>query len=109
MRYLLMLSVCLCVIHADKLMVQTLACKAESAFEKLDEKTLSDTLALQQFADRHGCVILSPSDKIQAVAEEGGGESRFVTVIVKNSLEQYKVLRRTIQIEQPGQKNRFSF
>jgi hypothetical protein len=105
-----MLGLCFSIMQADRLMVQTLACKTTSAFEKLDDKIFSDTLALQRFANEHGCVILSPSDNIEVLAEEGiDGQSRFVTIIVKGTGEQYKVFRRTVQIEQPGRKNRFSF
>lgn len=110
MRYVLILCLALFTAAGDKLAVQTLACKSGSVFEQLNEATKSDYIKLQDFANRHNCVILSPSDKIQVVAADGDdSDSRFVTIVVRESGERYVVLRRNVQIEQPGQKNQFSF
>lgn len=109
MRNLLMLCLCLAVAGADKIAVQTIGCKSERTFESLDDKLLGDSIALQQFANKHGCVVLSSVDKIEVVANATESQSLYVQVIVNNTQERYIVPRRAVMIEQPGTKNRFSF
>lgn len=107
MRYLLMLLMTILPAAADKIIVQTMGCPSVSTFALVDENARSDIIKMQHFANTHGCVILSPSDKIQVLNPNAANP--FATIVVQRTQARYRVPRKNVQVEQPGQKNHFSF
>lgn len=97
-------------LYADKIVVQTLACKEQSMLMQLPEEAKTDYAKLSRYAGIHDCVVLSESDRIQVIdADPLESKSVFLHIVIERNGGEYFVPRYAVLIEQPGQKNRFSF
>lgn len=109
MRGTLMLLTLVLPLVADRLTVQTMGCPEVQTFEKLDDTVRADGLKLQHFANENGCVILSPSDGVRVIYKPASSSPAYLHIELKRSGAHYFVPARAVLIEQPGEKNRFSF
>lgn len=97
-------------VFADKITVQTIACKSEKVFSELPTEVLKDEIQMINFAAKHQCVVLSESDRIQVVQKDpDSSELPYLRIVLQRTGEHYFVPRRSVTIEQPGQQNRFTF
>lgn len=95
---------------ADKIAVQTIACKDEKSLTEMPKEVLKDELKLIQYATKHQCVILSENDRIQVAGTDSAASKKaFIPILLERTGEHYFVPRSAVIIEQPGQKNRFTF
>lgn len=110
MRCHLIVLLCALPLFADKIAVETLACKTSEALQQLPYDVKTDYTKLSRYAGTHDCIVLSESDKV-VVVDTGatGSESVFLHILVERNGGTYYVPRRAVLIEQPGHRNRFSF
>lgn len=110
MRYFISLFTAFTWAFADSIAVQTMGCSSESTFAKLDDFVRTDPLALQRFANKNDCMILSPSDMVTVLENDPLASKKLYFLIrLERTGAQYFVPRRAVMIEQAGQQNSFSF
>lgn len=110
MRFFIIISALFACVSADSIAVQTMGCPSESTFAKLDDWVRTDPLALQRFANKNGCAILSPSDTVTVLENNPSASKKpYMLIRLERTGTQFFVPRRAIMIEQPGQENSFSF
>lgn len=110
MRYVLVLMGLYLFVHADRLAVQTMGCEKSAVFEMMDDGVRTDAQRLQMFANRHGCVILSTTDKIQVITPNPASSAgHYFQVLLERSGQNLHVPKKAVILEQPGNKNRFTF
>ena len=96
--------------EADKITMQTLACKQLKDMHALPKESMTDYTALNRYVQTHDCIVVSESDDVQVVRENGTSlKGLFYRIVVARTGERYYVQKSAVQLEQPGKKNTFSF
>jgi len=108
LKYILLLTLSTLLL-ADKVKVESLACPSTEIMREAFNLDLSDYLTLNLFTIKHSCKLLNASSAIEVIDYDVNSRSKLIRIQDKNSLQELYVLRKNIEIEQPGANNSFKF
>ena len=97
-------------LHSDMIINKILACPTIDALTKAPVSTSSNPLELEMYTIANSCVILSRSDKVEAIGyDPRNSKEIYQEIIYKRTGSQLFMLRSSILIEQGGKKNSYRF
>ena len=104
----LVLALAVSVAQADRIRSTTVACPDVKTLEKL-EHLGGDFKDKNLFILRHGCVVLTPKDKIHVLAPDNSCCGLYYRIQVDATNDIMYVKKFSVQVEQAGTGNIFKF
>lgn len=109
-KYFLLTLLIISSLNADKVKVETLACKTLDALKKAPVDEDDNDLNLNMYAIAHDCVMLSRDAQVQAMGyDPRNSQAIHIQIVDKRTGYTFFVLKSKIQIEQGGKKDRYRF